>query len=364
MEKSQSAALAVEDLVLKGKQCHDYKTTDRSSLPTGSNDTSCAFLCFSSGTTGLPKTVVISQQNSILQIVQMCDFGSPRLLRVFLGVLPFYRTLLIRVVNAPQVSSCDIKCVGQFNKGAAPLAHEVIAKLAKLYPDVAIRQAWGMTETCSCVTVTPWNMMTYGNARFIGKIVPGTTVKVFDIENGRELGFDEPGEASANFQQTTPSRQDYSYLQMQKGCGPQVTMGYKDNPSTTKSTYDEEGYIHTGDIGLVRQDGFVAIHDRIKEMIKVKGNAVAPAELEDLLLGHPAVKDAAVIGIVDDYIGEVPMALVVLQKEIDPTPEMVRELQNYVAKHKARYKRISGGLCRRYQKVDQGKFCGASYASK
>jgi acyl-coenzyme A synthetase/AMP-(fatty) acid ligase len=98
------------------------------------------------------------------------------------------------MVNDREVTSYDISCVKQFNTGAAPLAQGVIAKLAKIYPSVAIRQVWGMTESCSCMTVTPRDMMTYANARFMGKVVPGTTLKVVDLESGHELGVNENGE--------------------------------------------------------------------------------------------------------------------------------------------------------------------------
>lgn len=100
-------------------------------------------------------------------------------------------------MNDTEVAGYDLSCVKQFNTGAAPLATEVIAKLAQKYPGVAIRQAWGMTESCGCLTVTPRDSMTYDNAQFVGKAVPGTTLKVIDPESGRQLGFGEVGEVSS-----------------------------------------------------------------------------------------------------------------------------------------------------------------------
>lgn len=121
-------------------------------------------------------------------------------------------------------------------------------------------------------------------------------------------------------------------------------MGYLNNEHETRKTYDADGFLHTGDLGTVHADGFVTIHDRIKEMIKVRGHGVAPAELEDALLGHPHVADAAVIGVPHDYSGEVPRAYVVLAAGVPPTEETARDLGLHVEKLKARFMRLAGGV--------------------
>jgi 4-coumarate--CoA ligase len=107
--------------------------------------------------------------------------------------------LLIRLVNDPEVNDYDLSCVKQFNTGAAPLASEIIVKLTAKYPTVALRQVWGTTESCGCITVSPRDMMTYANARTVGKPVPGTTLKVVDLETGRDLGIGEVGEVGIFF---------------------------------------------------------------------------------------------------------------------------------------------------------------------
>ncbi|KAK1807093.1 hypothetical protein LTR12_018566, partial [Friedmanniomyces endolithicus] len=112
-------------------------------------------------------------------------------------------------------------------------------------------------------------------------------------EDGTEARVGEPGEILAK--------------------GPQIVMGYLNNEKASKETFDEEGYLHTGDQGAIDKDGIITITDRIKELIKVKGIGVAPAELEDCLLGHPKVEDVAVLSIPDEYSGEVPKAYVVPQ---------------------------------------------------
>lgn len=104
--------------------------------------------------------------------------------------------LLIRLVNDDVVRRYDLSCVKQFNTGAAPLAPEIIAKLRQMYPKVAIRQAWGMTESCSCLTVTPPKDQVYDNAHLVGKVVAGTTLKIVDIESGQEVNVGRSGEVS------------------------------------------------------------------------------------------------------------------------------------------------------------------------
>ncbi|OAL54597.1 acetyl-CoA synthetase-like protein [Pyrenochaeta sp. DS3sAY3a] len=361
---------SLQDLLKNGKALGEDDQVTEYTLPKGeSNSQTCAFLSFSSGTTGLPKVVMISHKNVISQVLQMRQLGAEQPCKVLLGVLPFYHItglvhllhlpiilgqdvilmrqftmtsmldvickhhceelwlvppLLIRLVSDPEVPSYDLSHVRQFNTGAAPLAAEIITKLAAKYPDVAIRQAWGMTESCSCLTVTPRNLMMYKHAHTVGKIVPGTTIKVVDPITGLELPMGSVGELLAR--------------------GPQVTMGYLDNAAATRDTYDSEGYLHTGDLGSIDKDGWVTIHDRMKEMIKVKGNGVAPAELEDLLLGHLAVQDVAVIGVPDTYSGEAPKAFVVLAAGVEASAGTKMALRDYVRDNKTRYKWLSGGV--------------------
>lgn len=117
-------------------------------------------------------------------------------------------------------------------------------------------------------------------------------------------------------------------------------MGYLNNEKATRETYDEEGFLHTGDVGVVREDGTVMVVDRIKELIKVKGIGVAPAELEDLLLGHPEVEDVAVLGIQDEYRGEVPKAYIVLGGGKEGDEETGKRILKYVREKKVRHKWI------------------------
>ena len=116
--------------------------------------------------------------------------------------------------------------------------------------------------------------------------------KIVDPVTGKELGYDEEGEL---------------WLR-----GPNVMKGYLNRPDATAETIDKDGFLHTGDIAVVRKNNNYFITDRLKELIKVKGLQVAPAELEAVLLVHPAVADAAVIGIPDERAGEVIFSFIII----------------------------------------------------
>jgi len=120
-------------------------------------------------------------------------------------------------------------------------------------------------------------------------------------------------------------------------------MGYLNNPKATRETFDKDGFLHTGDIGTIDDEGLITITDRLKEMIKVKGIGVAPAELEDLLLGHEDVEDVAVLGISDDYSGERPKAYIVLKSSsrAGDVQATGKKLIKYVQDKKVRHKWIT-----------------------
>jgi acyl-CoA synthetase (AMP-forming)/AMP-acid ligase II len=114
-----------------------------------------------------------------------------------------------------------------------------------------------------------------------------------------------------------------------------VMLGYRGLPDKTAETIDADGWLHTGDIGVVDDEGYLLVVDRLKELIKVKGFQVAPAELESLLLKHPRVADAAVIGVPDDEAGEVPKAIVVARE-----PLTADEVIAFVRAEVSHYKRV------------------------
>lgn len=122
--------------------------------------------------------------------------------------------------------------------------------------------------------------------------------------------------------------------------GPQVMLGYLNNKKATDDML-VDGWLHTGDMAYYDEDGYFYITDRLKELIKVKGFQVAPAELEEILRDHPSVADAAVIGVNDAATGELPRAFIVKKKDVDVNEQ---ELQDFVAQKVAPYKQIKGGV--------------------
>ena len=227
--------------------------------------------------------------------------------------------ILIRLVRDPIVDEYDLSFLRRFSSGAAPLSEEIIQLLKKKFPQTGFKQGYGMTESCSCITAHPPSLYDYKNAHAVGTVVASTTVKIVK-DDGTEAGVGEPGEILAK--------------------GPQIVMGYLNNEKSTRESFDKDGYLHTGDQGAIDENGIITITDRIKEMIKVKGIGVAPAELEDLLLGHPKVSDVAVLGINDEYSGEVPKAYIVPQSGEKTGHDLGMELIAYVKEKKVRYKAV------------------------
>ena len=151
-------------------------------------------------------------------------------------------------------------------------------------------QVYGLTETSPITHMVPL----FSGARKRGSVgppVPGTECRLADPHTGADAGPGEHGEVWVR--------------------GPQVMRGYLNNPEATAATIDPEGWLHTGDLGIADEDGWLTIANRVKELIKYKGLQVAPAELEAILITHPQVADCAVIGVPDEEAGEVPKAFVV-----------------------------------------------------
>ncbi|KAI9725422.1 MAG: hypothetical protein M1828_003272 [Chrysothrix sp. TS-e1954] len=366
LEGSMPGYTSIKDLAALGKSYGPSGQTPAFRVPSGKlNKDVCAFLSFSSGTTGLPKAVMISHQNVIAQSLQIRQI-TPSTHKKVLAVLPLFhitglvhgmnlpiainaevimlpeftmpsmlRTIqdygieevllvppiIIRLVRDPEVEKWDLSCVKRFSSGAAPLSEEVLQLLQKKFPGTGFKQGYGMTESCSCITAHPPSHYDYKYAHAGGTIVASTDVK-FLKEDGAYGGVGEPGEILAR--------------------GPQVVMGYLNNEKATSETFDKDGFLHTGDQGSIDEGGVVTILDRIKEMIKVKGIGVAPAELEDTLLGHEAVEDVAVMGILDDYSGELPKAFIVLKSDSKGknAEKLGHDIMTYVQSRKSRHKWI------------------------
>ncbi len=226
--------------------------------------------------------------------------------------------LFIRLVEDPMVNEFNLQCVRRFSSGAAPLAPRVLQLLQQKFPWTGFKQGYGMTESCSCLTVHSSSHYDYKYSATVGTIVASTELKFVD-DNGKES---EEGEILAR--------------------GPQCAMGYLNNAPATREVFGSDGWLRTGDVGKMLSNGCVLITGRLKEIIKVKGVGVAPAELEELLLQHPAVRDVAVIGKQDSYAGERPHACVVLNNNASASRRLTEELIELVKSKKQRSKWVKG----------------------
>lgn len=234
--------------------------------------------------------------------------------------------ILIRLVKdpvaRPYLPSLQ-RVVKRWSSGSAPISPEIISLLQHNFPSTGFRQGYGATESTACISAHPPSHYAYKYATSAGKLVANTAAKVLSLDGDdddgprRELGPGETGEICAR--------------------GPQIAMGYLHNPKATAETF-RDGWLHTGDVGHIDADGLIFIEDRIKEMIKVKGQQVAPAELEDLLLGHESVEDVAVLGVEDSYAGERPKAVVVLREGVKGSEGLAGALLEFVRGRKVRYK--------------------------
>jgi acyl-CoA synthetase (AMP-forming)/AMP-acid ligase II len=193
--------------------------------------------------------------------------------------------------------------------GAAPLGPE-LTEAVESRLKVKIRQGYGMTEASPATHYTVAGCERSGS---VGRLMPSTECRMIDPESGKDVDLGQPGEVWIR--------------------GPQVMKGYLNNPEATAITVDADGWLHTGDIGTMDADGYLTVVDRLKELIKVKGFQVAPAELESLLLKHPKIADVAVIPVADENSGEVPKAIVVMREPLT-AEEVIAYLQPKVAHYK------------------------------
>lgn len=334
--------------------------------------TTTAVLNYSSGTTGLPKGVMVSHQNIIANVEQsifMRDLEQPYTNRKdapserWLGFLPLYAAyaqlwsinaaarnqtpcyymrsfnyarwlghiqnhrithiqtappILVMLAKRPETAQYDISSLVNVLCGAAPLSKELQNEVSDKC-NLQVVQTWGMTEvTCSCLHV-PGGRDDRSGA--VGLIDPNAEMKLMD-DNEKEVGVGERGEI---------------YVK-----GPNICLGYWRNEKATRETFDSEGFLKTGDVAVRDESGWHWIVDRKKELIKVKGHQVAPAELEAVLLENEHVADAGVVGVTKDY-DEVPRAYVALK---EPSKGKVDEkaIQEWVMQQVARHKRLDGGV--------------------
>ncbi|MDQ6644623.1 MAG: AMP-binding protein [Chloroflexota bacterium] len=243
-------------------------------------------------------TQIIMERFDLLQSLDLCEKHG---VTYYFAVPP----IVLALANAP-VDLGKLKTVKYVFSGAAPLPIDPARKLEQK-SGIKVVQGYGMTEASPLTHSQPADPALI-RLDSVGMPVHNTKQKIVDIETGeRELPLGEDGEIIIR--------------------GPQVMQGYWKAPEETARAL-RAGWLYTGDIGHVDSDGFTYIVDRKKEMIKYKGFGIAPAELESLLMEHPAVMDSAVIGIPDDEAGELPKGFVVIRQGHNVTPDEIIAFAN------------------------------------
>ncbi|KAI0734780.1 amp dependent CoA ligase [Fomitopsis betulina] len=227
-----------------------------------------------------------------MTLVVIPKFSFPDMLKSIerhsINYIPVVPPVVVLLCKHPDVPKYDLSSLRALKSGAAPLTAELIKQLSERFPRMSIGQSYGMTETCTTVTF-PQLDMHIGTPGSAGRLLPGVRAKVVDPD-GKLLGYGEPGQLVV--------------------WSPANSLGYLSNEQATKETF-ADGWIYTGDEVVINEQKDVFVVDRIKELLKVRGFQVAPAELEGHLLDHPDVTDVCVVGLPDEYSGEIPLAFVV-----------------------------------------------------
>ncbi|KAK9921594.1 hypothetical protein M0R45_030098 [Rubus argutus] len=328
-----------------------------------------AAIMYSSGTTGGSKGVVLTHRNLIAAVELFVRFEASQydytsLENVYLAIVPFFhiyglslyvmgllslgsRIVVMKkfdvddvvkaidrykVTHFPLVppilaaltkkvakdveAAHSLQSLKQIASGAAPLSMKIIQDFVQVLPHVDFIQGYGLTET-TAVGTRGFNTETLRNHSSIGLLAPNMQAKVVDWKTGSPLPPTSSGELWLH--------------------GAAIMKEYLNNVKATMSTIDGDGWLHTGDIVYFDKDGYLHIHDRLKEIIKYKGFQIAPADLEAVLINHPEIVDVAVTAAMDEECGEVPVAFVVRKNGSELSREAVMD---YISGHVAPHKKV------------------------
>ena len=330
-----------------------------------------ALLPYSSGTTGLPKGTMLTHANLAVNVLQthVCESGywSTDGTEVVLSPLPLFHIypftvslhlplrigvtfvtmkqfdlerfcqlceefkatrahvvppIVLALAKSPVVDKYDLSSLKTGISAAAPLGKDIAIEASKRL-NCQFKQAWGMSELSPVATLVPDDDIENSHGS-VGYPVSDTQAKVVDMQTG----------------ETIPMNGGEGELCIK---GPQVMKGYLDEPEKTKECLTDHGWLHTGDVARMDEEGRIYITDRLKELIKYKGFQVAPAEIEALLCTHPEILDATVIPKPCEIAGELPRAYVV--KRDKETSNLTEEdVQLFVEERTAHYKKLRGGV--------------------
>ncbi|KDP46323.1 hypothetical protein JCGZ_10163 [Jatropha curcas] len=224
--------------------------------------------------------------------------------------------VVVQLVKSGLADGYDMRSLKGVACGGAPLGKDMIAAFMARFPAVALWQGYGLTESAGGISraTGPEEMLYWGS---VGRLNGGIEAKIVSPNTNDVM---------------PPGKQGELWIR-----GPLIMKGYVGDPEATSSALQSDGWLKTGDVCYIDEQGFVFVVDRLKELIKYKGYQVAPAELEQLLQSHPDIADAAVVPSPDEDSGEVPMAFVVKQSHSSLNE---RDIMNFVADQVAPYKKV------------------------
>jgi long-chain acyl-CoA synthetase len=199
--------------------------------------------------------------------------------------------VFVALLQVPGIEDADLSSVRGVSSGAAPLPVSLIERLRTLLPNAVIGEGYGLTEVTMQATGNPTFLSGTRKAGTVGVPVFDTEISIRPLGGGDALPPGERGEVCIR--------------------GPQVMRGYARRPEATAESIGADGWFHSGDVGILDEDGYLSIVDRTKDMLLYKGYNVFPRELEEILFGVPGVAGAAVVGRPDEEAGELPVAYVV-----------------------------------------------------
>ncbi len=239
-------------------------------------------------------------------MLPMPTFDVDEVLRVIdaerISVLLGPPTIFSGLLDHPHRATRDLSSLRVLGTGGTTVPVELVERLRGELDVDQVFTAYGLTESVGVVSVCPPGTDAALVAETAGTALPGTEIRIVDA-NGHTVSPGEQGEILAR--------------------GPNVMRGYLDDPDATRSAIDADGWLHTGDVGTLDADGYLRITDRLKDMFIVGGFNAYPAEIERVLTTHPDIRDAAVIGVPDERLGEVGAAYVVSGNGADADPEAI-----------------------------------------